>query len=42
MSGAETRYRSRGITRVVGRGALLPGEAVPEGAVDGQEERMPE
>ena len=43
MSGAETRHRSLGI--VVIRSVeehWIPEEAVPEGAVEGIEERMPE
>ena len=41
MSGAETRRRSLGTETLVEEHSLV-GEAVPKGAVDGKEERMPE
>ena len=42
MSGAETRYRSVGSREWSVEEHCCLVEAVPEGAVDGQEERMPE
>ena len=41
MSGAETQHRNLGTERLVEEHCMR-GEAVPEGAVDCMEERMPE
>ena len=42
MSGAETHYRSSGILKTLVEEHWIRNEAVPEGAVECIEERMPE
>ena len=42
MSGAETRHRSSGMFKTLVEEHCMIDEAVPEGAVEVMEERMPE